>query len=268
MSDDTAPVAPEAAPVPVASNASQAAEAAPPTTGASENPPAEGEQPKAEGDESRQDKPKQRASERIGELYGRMKSAERERDAALAEVQRLRQPVVDPNHWDQLTYDQQQAMQVRQAVREERAAEVEQAAYYREREAQSQRAMMLQQRIETFAEREPEILTVLQDPTLPVSEIGARFVAESEKGAEVAFYLHKNRAEAARISRLDPVTQAFELGRIEARISAAPAARKVSQAPGPIPRVGGGANAGAKDPSSMSDDEYSAWYKARKAQRR
>lgn len=262
MSDDLAPAAQEAAPVPVASDASQAAEAAPPQEGAIENTPAEGEQPKAEGEESK-DKPKSKASERIGELYGRMKSAERERDAALAEVQRLRQPVVDPAQWDQLNYEQQQAAQVRQAVREERAAEVEQAARLRESEAQVQRSMMLQQRIEAFAEREPEIVNVLNDPTLPVTQIAARFISESEKGAEIAWYLHKNRSEAARIERLPAVQQAFELGRIEARISAAPAARKVSQAPAPAPKVGGGASAGAKDPASMSMSEYAEWYRKR-----
>lgn len=264
MSDELSPVAPEAAPVPVASDASPAADetAATPQEGAS-TPADEAKPEAAEGDESKQDKPKQKAAERIGELYGRMKSAERERDSLRAELERLRQPVVDPEKWDQLSYEQQQQVQVRQAVREERAQEIAQAAAAKEHEANIQRSIMLQQRIEAFAEREPEILSIFNDPTLPVTQLGARFIAESEKGAEIAWYLHKNRTEAARIERLDPVSQAYEMGRIEARIAAAPAARRISNAPNPPPKVGGGGNAGAKDPASMSMFEYAEWARRR-----
>lgn len=263
MSDEPVLVAPEAAPVAVASDVPAAEQAAPPAEGASDDQPAE---QSAEGDESKQ-KPKQKASERIGEIYGRMKAAERERDVALMELERLRKPVVDPAQWDQMSYDQQQATQVRQAVREERAAEIAQAVQARETEAQMHRAVMFQERMEAFTARVPEAAVALNDPTLPVSEISARFIAESDKGPEVAYWLHQNRAEAVRIARLAPVQQAFELGRIEARIASSPTARKVSQAPAPAPKVGGGANAGSKDPASMTEAEYSAWYKSRNQRR-
>lgn len=261
MSVEAAPVAPEAALVPVASDVPAVDKAAPPTEGASADQPAD-QQP-AEGDESPK-KPRQKASERIGELYGRTKAAERERDAALAELARLRKPMVAPEQWDSLSFDQQQAVQMRTAVREERAQEVAQAAQARDLEAQQARAEMFTERFEAFAERVPEASAIMSDPTLPVTEIGARFIAESEKGPEVAWWLHQNRKDAARIARLDPMSQAFELGRIEQRVTVAPTARKVSQAPAPTPKVGGGASAGAKDPASMSDEEYSNWYKARR----
>jgi len=118
-------------------------------------------------------------------------------------------------------------------------------------------------RVEAAREVIKDIDVVLNDPSLPVSDVGARFIAESEKGPQVAYFLAQNRAEAARIASLDPLTQAFELGRIEQRINAAPSARRVSQAPAPVPRVTGGANAGAKDPSQMSMAEYSEWYRKR-----
>lgn len=260
MSVEAAPAAPEVAQVPVASDVPAVEKTAPPIEGASEDQPAD--QNPAEGDESKP-KPRQKAQERISELYGRTKAAERERDAALAELARLRKPVVDPQQWDQLSFDQQQAAQMRHAVREERAQEVAQAAHAREIEAEVARGEMFNARLESFVERVPDATVLVTDKSLPVTELGARFIAESEKGPEVAWWLHQNRKEALRIARLEPVAQAFELGRIEARIASTPVTRKVSQAPHPTPKVGGGASAGAKDPASMSDEEYSNWYKAR-----
>jgi hypothetical protein len=259
---DNAPVAPEAAPSVVSETVNPAPEAASPEAGAVENQP---EQSGETSDDQKPEKPKRPASERIGELYGRMKAAERERDLAIAEVQRLRQPVVDPAKYESMTWDEQQAVQVRQAVREERAQEMAEQVRYREAEAERVRAEVFKQRLTEAAARIPDLDTVITDPTLPVSQIGARFIQESERGPEVAYWLSQNRAEAARIASLDPYTQAFELGKLEMRVTSAPAARKVSQAPAPVPKVAGGANAGAKDPASMSMDEYAQWVKSRSA---
>lgn len=250
-------VAPEAAPASPSPVPAEQTPAAPPTEGA--QVPAEAGQ-----EELKADKPRQRASERIGELYGRMKAAERERDMAIQEAQRLRQPVVDQSQWDQLTYEQQQAVQVRQAVRQERSDEMVREAERRAYESQQTRASMFQERLESVRGTIPDIDAVINDPHLPVSEIGARFIQESDVGPQVAYWLSQNRADAARIARLDPYSQAFEMGRIEQRITAAPVARKVSQAPAPVPRVGGGATSGAKDPAAMNEDEYAAWYRARR----
>lgn len=260
MSEQTI-VAPEAAPSLVVSPESPLPEstpAEPPKEGAPDTP---AEQPGESDDADK--KPKQKASERIGEIYGRMKQAERERDLATAELARLRQPMVDPEKWDQLSYDQQQALQMRHAVRQERAAEVAESARARDAEAQNHRAVMFQERLGEFVARVPEAKVIVSDPTLPVTDIGARFISESEKGPEVAYWLHQNRQDALRIAALEPVAQAFELGRIEARISSAPTARKVSNAPAPTPKVSGGAGTGAKDPNTMSEAEYSEWYRAR-----
>lgn len=255
MSDMT-PVAPEAAPA--VPSPVPAADAAPPVQGAEvENTPDKS------GETSEPEKPRQKASERIGELYGRMKAAERERDMAVAEVQRLRQPAVSQQDYDRMSFEEQQALQVRQAVRQERADEMAQAARLREYEANIVRQEMFSQRLNEARESIPDIDKVISDPTLPVSEIGARFIAESDKGPQVAYWLAQNRAEAARIASLDPYKQAFELGRLEQRASAAPAARKVSQAPAPVPIVGGGRAAGAKDPGSMSHEEMTSFLKSK-----
>jgi hypothetical protein len=232
-------------------------QAAPPQEGA-DNAQPEGDTPEGDQDQ-KAEKPRQRASERIGELYGRMKAAERERDQAIAEVQRLRQPVVSPEQWDSMSFDQQQAAQMRQAVRSERAEELAREAQIREQEATRVRAQMFEDRVAAVREQIPEIAAAVDDPSLPVSEIGARFIMESEQGPQVAYYLSQNRDEATRIARMDPLSQAYHLGKIEARINAAPRARKTSTAPAPVPTVAGGARSGTKDPGAMNMEEYVAW---------
>lgn len=222
-----------------------------------------------DGDETQQpqDKPppRQKAAERISEIYGRMKAAERERDQFREELERYRQPMVTQDQWDQLTYDEQQALNVRHAVRTERAQELAQEAERREMDAHQRRAELFNERVASVRDVIPDIEAAISDPTLPISPVAAQFVAESENGPQVAYWLSQNRADAARIARLDPLTQAFELGQIAQRITAAPKAKKVSSAPAPVPRVGGAGAAGGKDPATMSDAEYSAWYRARKA---
>lgn len=250
--------APEAAPATVPSHEPPTTEVGSPIEGAEDQP----DQPGESGDE-KAEKPRQRASERIGEIYGRMKNAERARDLALAEVERLRRPVVDDGQWDNLSFDQQQGAQMRQAVRAERAEELSREAQFMEAEAHHSRAAMFKDRLETAKASIPDIETVIHDPTLPVSDVGARFIQESDRGPQVAYWLGTNRAEAARIARLEPLSQAYELGKIEARIGAAPASRRLSNAPAPVPKVGGGSNSGAKDPSKMSMSEYSEWYRKR-----
>lgn len=204
------------------------------------------------------EKPRQKASERIGEIYGRMKAAERRAEQLAAEVARLQRPAYDPNQYDQMPYDEQQRAQMRQAVREERAAELRSEAELQAREAAAARSAMFQDRVAEARAQIPD-LDVIFSPNLPISDVGARFVAESDKGPQVAYWLAQNQQEAARIALLDPIAQGFELGRIEARLSVAPTVRKVSHAPAPVPTVGGGASPAGKDPANMSMSEYAEW---------
>lgn len=258
MSETTlaAPSAPASAPESIPAAAVTPEQAASPEQGA-ENATPDGEQP--EGDPEKPEKPRQRASERISELYGRMKTAERERDLAIQEARRLSQPVVTNDQWDQLSFEQQQAAQMRQAVRVERAEELAREAQIREQEAARVRGEMFNDRLATVRDAIPDIESIVDDPTLPVSNIGAQFIMESDQGPQVAYWLSQNRAEAARIARMSPLQQAAALGRIEARIQAAPKARKVSTAPAPVPTVAGGASPGNKTPDAMNFAEYEAW---------
>lgn len=71
-----------------------------------------------------------------------------------------------------------------------------------------------------------------------ISEFMAAAIKDSEMGPEIAYHLGKNVAESKRIYALNPLAQAREIGRIEAKLSANPApVKKVSSAPEPIKPV-------------------------------
>ena len=259
------PAAPSAPVVP-ALNIPAEALPKPPAASPAEGAVTEG-QPEAEttgpeDQEQDKSKPRQKASERIGELYGRLKAAERQRDFALSELERARQPLVSQQQYDGLSFDDQQRVQVREAVREQRAEELAAEARRHEIEANAYRAQQFNERVAAVSETIPDLDEKLNDPTLPVSEVAWRFISQSERGPQVGYWLATNRTEAERIHRLHPVEQAYELGRIEARVAAPSNARKVSRAPAPVPTVGGSGGSGQKDPGAMSTAEYIAWRKA------
>jgi len=260
MSDETTAgeeLAPE-----IVDESKPAAEQATPETGAQDEIEAspDNEPDAGEGDENADQQPKKnRASERISELYGRTKAAERKAAALEAELIRLRQPMVSQDQWDEMSWEEQQAVQVRHAVRSERAEELAREREQQQYEAEAARADLFNSRVETARQRIPDIEAVISDPSLPISQIGALFIAESDKGPQVAYWLGQNRQEAARIARLDPMRQAYELGKVEARIDAAPAARRVSNAPQPVSRVGRGGAPGAKSVDAMSVNDMEAY---------
>lgn len=65
-------------------------------------------------------------------------------------------------------------------------------------------------------------------------------IMESDNAADVAYFLGKNLKEAQRIIALSPVSQIREIGKIEAKLLAAPPTPKpVSKAPAPISPVSG-----------------------------
>jgi len=94
-------------------------------------------------------------------------------------------------------------------------------------------------------------------PTSP----GLAAIMEADNGAEIAYYLGKNPAEAQKIAALSPIAQIRAIGRLEAKLAAEPVAPSpTSKAPAPItPLTGTGSGSGGKpDPKN-----YEAWAKAR-----
>lgn len=93
--------------------------------------------------------------------------------------------------------------------------------------------------------------------SLPLTPAINAAIIGSELAPKVMAYMLENPKEVARISSLNPARQAAEVGKIEAKVSAAPPPQ-VSNAPNPIKPVGGN-KGGSKDPSEMTDAEFAKW---------
>jgi hypothetical protein len=125
----------------------------------------------------------------------------------------------------------------------------------RQRQAEMQQSWDKQ--IDAAADIYDDFEEVALSPDVPVSGAMAEAIQLAEKGADVLYYLGKNREEAAKIARMDPLRAAVAIGRIEATL-ARPTPKKTTNAPAPISPVGARA-AVTKDPSKMTDAEFSAW---------
>jgi hypothetical protein len=105
-----------------------------------------------------------------------------------------------------------------------------------------------------FREKAPDFDAVAHNPNLAITPVMADAIRESSRGAEVAYYLGKNPAEAARIASLPPVSQATAIARLEARIEDPQAS--ISKAPPPVGALSGRSGSGGKRLEDMSYEEY------------
>lgn len=84
---------------------------------------------------------------------------------------------------------------------------------------------------------------------LPLTPILAETLIESDKAPQLMAYMSANPEEVACIAALSPARQAAEIGKLEAKVAAAP---KVSKAPAPITPIGSRGNGGPIDAANMS----------------
>lgn len=106
---------------------------------------------------------------------------------------------------------------------------------------------------------------VAKNPAVPITrEMFEAAVGESL--GEVLYFLGKNPDVADRISHLPPVQQAKEIGKIEDRLSAAPA-HKATNAPKPPARVGGGGSSPARPDGQKIRAELHAEWEANRRKR-
>ena len=183
---------------------------------------------------------------------------EREQAQRLAEQQARQQPTdIAPEQFE--TYeDYADALAERKAqeLLARREAEQQQRAYldaYHDRE-------------EVARDKYDDFEQVAYNPNLPVTEAMARAIQASEIGPDVLYHLGSSPSEAARISRLDPILQAREIGKIEARLGAEPPVKKTSNAPAPIApvtaRSQGTPRYDTTDPRSTKSMSTSEWIEA------
>lgn len=107
---------------------------------------------------------------------------------------------------------------------------------------------------------------VAYNPRIPITEVMAQTIQLSDVGPDIAYYLGSNPKEAERISRLSPLVQAKEIGKIETRLSDNPPVKKTTTAPAPIapvtPRGSGSPAYDTTDPRSIKTMSASEWIEA------
>jgi hypothetical protein len=185
---------------------------------------------------------------------------EREQAQRLAELQAPKPatPPTDPN-------DFETAQQYAEALAEQKAQEL-----LAKREAARQQAEI----VEAYKDREEEARDKYEDfeqvaynPNLPVTDHMAQAIQSSDIGPEVIYYLGSNPKEAGRISRLPPILQAKEIGKIEANLASNPPVKKTSTAPAPLAPVTATRSSSSPkrdttDPRSVKEMSTSEWIEA------
>ena len=105
----------------------------------------------------------------------------------------------------------------------------------KQREAEKASDKFLE-RAEKVSEKYPDFQTVAGNPDLAINAGMAEFIADSELGPDVAYYLGKHPSKATEIARMSPIKAARELTRIEVELSKPIV--KTSSAPAPIDPIG------------------------------
>lgn len=121
------------------------------------------------------------------------------------------------------------------------------------------------ERIEDAGEEFDDVIEKITNPSFPFSTAMRDYLATSDKPADLAKALADNPKEAFRISMLGERAADRAMEKMEAGLKAAPkSAPRSSNAPPPVPTVGGRSTPNF-DPDKASMDEYAAHWKARQA---
>jgi hypothetical protein len=127
--------------------------------------------------------------------------------------------------------------------------------------------------VEAYSEREEkardkydDFEDVVYNPKLRITDVMAETIQYSDLGPDLAYWLGSNPKEAERISRLAPILQAREIGKIEVRLSDNPPVKKSTSAPTPISpvtaRSSGSPSHDTTDPRSIKTMSTSEWIEA------
>ena len=141
-----------------------------------------------------------------------------------------------------------------------------------QRETQRRQTEVLeayQDREEQAREKYDDFEQVAYNPKLPITNVMAETIQSSDIGPELAYYLGSNPKDAERISRMAPLAQAKEIGKIEAKLAAEPPVKRTTSAPMPISpvtaRASGSPALDTTDPRSIKTMTASQWIEADRA---
>ena len=214
-----------------------------------------------------EDKPKGGFQKRIAELTRNWREEQRRNDELLAILRSNQAPAPRPEvpdvpptlesvGFDETKY--QQALIAHAERRAEAAADAKIRAWQQQQQVQAQ-VESFKSRESTFAESVEDYADVVYDPSTPISAPMAEVIRESEVGPQLAYYLGKNRNEAAKIAAMSPIAAARELGRLEAKLAAPVTKPVVPKAPPPPPKVDTAQDVVEDDPEKMPIDKWIKW---------
>lgn len=149
-----------------------------------------------------------------------------------------------------------EAQQLREQERQEHGKEGE--AERAQRQAMDRMRVVTEKLFEPGIAKYRDFQEVVLDDDVPITQVMIAAAVRMKAGVDVLYHLGKNPSEAARISQLPDIEQAWELKAIEARLAAPPT---VSKAPTPI--VPGNPAAPSKSPydGTSTADHVKAWLK-------
>jgi hypothetical protein len=187
----------------------------------------------------------------IGELTATKHNLRRQVDALVDRHAALQKQLqTQPQNFDQMTYEQQQAHMVTNAVKQTRLEEVAQEAEALHKQSYAVMAAVYQTKIDAARDRLQGIDQAARlVGSMPLSPVACEVIAESDKAAELTHWLAdpKNEHEVRRILSLPPSSQAVELARQEGRLTAPQPTRRISKAPAPVQTVSGGTGTAGVD---------------------
>ena len=134
------------------------------------------------------------------------------------------------------------------------------------REAARQQSSILEayhDRAEEARNKYDDFEQVAYNPNLIITDVMAQSIQYSDVGPDIAYHLGTNPKEAERISKLPPILQAQEIGKIEVKLANNPPIKRSSSAPAPIApvtaRSSGSPAYDTTDPRSIKTMTVSQW---------
>ena len=228
-------------------------------------------------------KPKRsRAADRINALTREKYEAQKQAEAYQAQVAELQRYVQQANQPDltadmpkiaDYDYDENRYQQAVAQWQSEKMQSLEMQRQQQDRqrvmqaEEQRQQAILGEKVAEGMA-KYPDFQQKVFDPSLPplrqINPSAYQAVLESDKAADVAYYLASNPQEVYQFASMNPVQAIRAVALLESRIGKKLAAHKAPQAP--PSRVQGNSES-MKNPSDMTTEEFMRWREASTAKR-
>lgn len=181
------------------------------------------------------DKPKHKkpgVHNRIGELTREKHEARREAEYWREQALKNQPPAKEakgadtPLTLEAFDYDQEKFLS---ALAERKAQEIYQKAEDARRQAEAQRHQQevrqsFQERADAFAAQHEDFADVVYGNTaLPINDVMAEYIQQSDAGPQVAYHLGTHPDEAAKIASLPAFAAGAALARLEDRLAAPPA---------------------------------------------